>query len=288
VTELATIHAWPALERPLLVIGMEGWIDAGVAASTATSSLLAAMPTQLVATFDADELIDFRARRPTLKIVNGVDTELRWATIRLYAATNRTGRTVLVLTGPEPDMRWHRFIAEVVQLSSRLEIELVVGLGAFPAPVPHTRPVRLIGTSADAELADRIGVLPASIEVPSGIQGALEVAFGEVSTPAVGLWARVPHYAAAMPYPAASAALLEGLANLADLELDTSALRGAATETHRQIDRLIAGSDEHAALVRQLEEQQDREQGFADTAFGVLPSGDELAAELERFLRGER
>jgi predicted ATP-grasp superfamily ATP-dependent carboligase len=246
------------------------------------------MPTQLVATFDSDELLDFRARRPTLRIVNGVDTELRWATIRLHAATNRTGRTVLILTGPEPDMRWHRFVAEVVQLSSRLEVQLVIGLGAFPAPVPHTRPVRLVGTSTDAALAARVGFLPSSIDVPSGIQGALEFAFGEAGTPAVGLWARVPHYASAMPYPAASATLLDGLARMAELELDTAALRTAANTTHQQIEQLIAGSEEHAALVRQLEAQQDREQGPADTAFGVLPSADELAAELERFLRGER
>jgi proteasome assembly chaperone (PAC2) family protein len=287
VTELANIHNWPTLEQPILVVAMEGWVDAGLAAATATAGLLGAMPNDLVATFDADELIDFRARRPTLRIVNGVDTELRWATIRLMAATNRTGRSVLVLTGPEPDMRWHQFIAEVVGLASRLEVELVVGLGAFPAPVPHTRPVRLVGTSTDAELAARVGFLPASIDVPSGVQGALEFAFGEAQIPAVGLWARVPHYASAMPYPAAAAALLEGLARLTELELDTSSLQAAATSTHQQIEQLIAGSDEHAALVRQLEDQQDREQGLAATAFGDLPSGDELAAELERFLRGE-
>ncbi len=287
MTELANIHNWPTLEQPILVVAMEGWVDAGLAAATATAGLLGAMPNDLVATFDADELIDFRARRPTLRIVNGVDTELRWATIRLMAATNRTGRSVLVLTGPEPDMRWHQFIAEVVGLASRLEVELVVGLGAFPAPVPHTRPVRLVGTSTDAELAARVGFLPASIDVPSGVQGALEFAFGEAQIPAVGLWARVPHYASAMPYPAAAAALLEGLARLTELELDTSSLQAAATSTHQQIEQLIAGSDEHAALVRQLEDQQDREQGLAATAFGDLPSGDELAAELERFLRGE-
>jgi proteasome assembly chaperone (PAC2) family protein len=286
MTELVNVHDWPALERPVLVIAMEGWIDAGLAAATATIHLLGAMPNQLVATFDADELIDYRARRPTLKIVNGVDTELRWSAIRVHAATNRTGRSVLSLTGPEPDMRWHRFTAEVVSLASRLEVELVLGLGAFPAPVPHTRPVRLVGTSTDQDLAGRVGYLPASIDVPSGVQGALEVAFGEAGIPAVGLWARVPHYVSAMPYPAAAAALLDGLATLAEIELDTGALHAAAASSHQQIEQLIAGSDEHAALVRQLEAQADSEQGLG-ADLGNLPSGDELAAELERFLRGE-
>jgi predicted ATP-grasp superfamily ATP-dependent carboligase len=290
--ELAHVHVWPPVERPVLVVCMEGWIDAGLAASNALGHLLSTMPHELVASFDSDALIDYRARRPTLRIVNGVDKELRWAEIRLHAATNRTGRTVLILAGPEPDMRWHQFTTEVVQLASRLSVELVVGLGAFPAPVPHTRPIRLVGTSTDADLAALVGYLPASIDVPSGVQGALEVAFGDASIQAVGLWARVPHYVAAMPYPAASASLLDGLARLADIEVDTTSLHAAAATSNQQIEQLIAGSEEHAALVRQLEAQHDSEQvtggaemGTAD--FGDLPSGDELAAELERFLRGE-
>ncbi|HLI53852.1 MAG TPA: PAC2 family protein [Acidimicrobiales bacterium] len=287
MSELSTVHAWPQVERPVLVVCLEGWIDAGLAASSALAHLLSAMPHELVATFDPDELIDFRARRPVLRIVNGVDKELRWSEIRLHAATNRTGRTVLVLSGPEPDMRWHRFVAEVVALASRLGVEMVFGLGAFPAPVPHTRPVRLVGTSTDGALAARVGFLPASIEVPAGMQGALEVAFGEAGIPAVGLWARVPHYVAAMPYPAASAALLDGLAHLAEIEVDTSALRAAAAATEEQIGRLIAASEEHTALVRQLEANHDNEAPTGLAEFGELPTGDEIAAELERFLRGE-
>src|SRR6516225_5888323 len=177
MTELATIKNWPSLERPVLVVALEGWVDAGLAAGTAVASLLAAMPKEVLATFDDDALIDFRARRPTLRIVNGVDTELRWATIQLMAATNRTGRSVLILAGPEPDMRWHGVVSEVVQLASQLEVELVVGLGAFPAPVPHTRPVRLAATASSRELAARIGYLPATIDVPAGIQATLEHAF---------------------------------------------------------------------------------------------------------------
>jgi predicted ATP-grasp superfamily ATP-dependent carboligase len=287
MSELSTVHAWPQVERPVLVICLEGWIDAGLAASSALAHLLSAMPHELVATFDADELIDFRARRPVMRIVNGVDKELRWSEIRLHAATNRTGRTVLVLSGPEPDMRWHRFVAEIVALANRLGVEMVFGLGAFPAPVPHTRPVRLVGTSTDGALAARVGYLPSSIEVPAGMQGALEVAFGEAGIPAVGLWARVPHYVSAMPYPAASAALLEGLGRLAEIEVDTSALRAAAAATEEQIGRLIAASEEHTALVRQLEANHDSEAPTGLAELRDLPTGDEIAAELERFLRGE-
>jgi predicted ATP-grasp superfamily ATP-dependent carboligase len=185
-------------------------------------------------------------------------------------------------------MKWHQFVNEVVELSTKLGVEMVLGLGAFPAPVPHTRPVRLVGTSTDGELSAKVGFLPAGIDVPAGVQGALEVAFGDAGIPAVGLWARVPHYAAAMPYPAASAALVGGLAQMTGIEVDVSSLQGASVATRRQIDQLLAGSDEHVALVQQLETQYDQEQAAAATNFGEIPSGDEIAAELEKFLRDQR
>lgn len=287
MTELATIHRWPTLERPILVVTLDGWIDAGMAGAAATASLLASMPHEVLATFDADELIDHRARRPMLRVVDGVSTELRWPEIRLHLATNRTGRSVLLLTGPEPDMRWHAFIAEVVALSGRLGVEMMIGLGAFPAPVPHTRPIRLAATASTAELAAEVGFVPATLEVPAGVQAGLERGFADAGLPAVGLWARVPHYASAMPYPAAASALLEQLARLAEIETDTKALDASAAATFTQIEQLIAGSEEHGAMVRQLEAQLDAEPDSAAGNLGSLPSGDDLVAELERYLRSQ-
>jgi len=269
-------------------MAMEGWIDAGLGGGAAMAALLSGMKTELLATFDDDALIDHRARRPVMRIRNGVNTGLTWPEIVLRWGTDASGRSVITLSGPEPDLRWRQFTTEVVALAGRLGVELVVGLGAFPAPVPHTRPVRLAATATTSELAQPVGFLAATIDVPAGIQGSLERGFADASIPAVGIWARVPHYVAAMPYPAASAALLDQLGDVAGLTVDSSALRQAATVTFDQIQQLIANSEEHTAMVRQLEGQHDQESG-ADPAFdpGNLPSGEEIAEELQRFLRGE-
>lgn len=286
---LAKVHSWPdQLQRPILVLGLEGWIDAGLGGAGAIATLLEGLSTELVATFDSDLLIDQRARRPVLRIVDGVNTGLTWPDITVRVGTNGD-RSVLLLSGPEPDMRWHQFTSEIVALSVRLGVELVVGLGAFPAPVPHTRPVRLVATATTRELADQVGYLPATIDVPAGIQASLERGFAEANLPAVGVWARVPHYAAGMPYPAASVALLDKLTELTGVAVDTSDLRSAATTTLAQLEQLIRGSAEHTSMVRQLEQQDDDESNMT-AAFdvGELPSGDEIAAELERFLRGEQ
>ncbi len=275
------------LEGPVLVLGMDGWIDAGLGAGTAVGHLLNKLPTEVLGTFDREELIDYRARRPMVPIENGVAGDLSWPEIRLRVGKDAAGNDVLALVGPEPDMRWSTFVRDVVEASSELGVRLVAAVGAFPLSVPHTRPVRLAATGNSRDLIDQVGVVPGTMEVPAGIHAALQEGFGRAGIPAVGIWARVPMYAAGMPYPAASAALIEGLARVTGLELDATELHEAAALAATRIDELIASSAEHQEMVRQLELAVDAEESPPPLDLSDLPSGDEIGAELERFLRGE-
>jgi predicted ATP-grasp superfamily ATP-dependent carboligase len=286
-------HKEVHLDRPVLIIGMEGWIDAGFGGLNAMAALRESIDTEPVVTFDGDELLDYRSRRPTLHIENGVNVGLTWPEIELRAGTDDAGNDVLLLVGPEPDQRWRAFTNAVCQLATGYGVRLAVGLRAFPAPVPHTRPVRLAATATTPELAAQVGFVPGAINVPAGIQAALERGLFLAGVPSVGIWARVPMYVAGSAYPAASIALLEGLERISGIRADSQELRDAAEVAQGKVDELIAQSAEHAAMVAGLEEQADAEQqheqaGAAPFNLDDLPSGDEIAAELERFLRGER
>ena len=225
MTDLYALHQRPELHEPLLIVTLEGWIDAGLGAAAAVAALLGAVPTELVATFDADNLLDHRARRPVMRIVDGVNSLLMWPEIQVRSGRAANGQDILFLVGPEPDHQWRAFAGSVAELAGTFGAGMVVGLGAFPAPVPHTRPSRLASTATTTELAHQVGFLPGTIDVPAGVQGALERQFAELGVPAIGLWARVPHYAAAMPYPEASVVLLEGLERLTGVAIDTGELR---------------------------------------------------------------
>ena len=275
------------LDSPVLILGMEGWIDAGLGGGGAMGYLLDAIPTEVLATFDADQLLDLRSRRPAVRISDGVLEGLTWPEIQLRVGQDPGGRDVLILTGHEPDTRWRAFVSAVVGLATGLGVRMVIGVGAFSARVPHTRPVRLAAVATNAELAEKVGFMPGSLEVPAGIHAALQEGFGEAGIPAVGVWARVPHYVAAMPYPAASAALVECLAAVTGLDLDAKDLHDAAALAKSRIDDIIAASEEHAEMVHQLEASADAEVNVAPINLSELPTGDELADELERFLRGE-
>jgi predicted ATP-grasp superfamily ATP-dependent carboligase len=260
-----------------MILVLEGWIDAGFAAAAAGRTLVDSLDSRPLATFDVDVLVDHRSRRPVLHLVEGIITEMTFPSLELRAAHDPSGKDVLLLVGAEPDVRWRAFTDSVADLAKRFGVRLAIGLGAYPAPIPHTRPSRLAATATSEELVTSRPFVRATLDVPAGAQAAVERRCGEAGIPAIGLWAQVPHYASAMPYPAAGALLIDGLADLAGLELDARRLHEGATATRARLDELIANSDEHQQLVRQLEEAWDREE--------QLPSGEDLAAELQRFLR---
>lgn len=274
-------------ESPVLIVALEGWVDPGYAAATALQALLDQFETKTFAVFDSDELIDQRARRPRVRVQDGVRGRIIWPAPRLRAGTDLAGSGVMFLTGPEPDYRWRPFAKEVTEIAVETGTRLVVGLGAFPAATPHTRPVRLSSTSSDPSLSHQIGYRPGSIEVPARIVDVIGSYCAEVGIPSIGLLARVPHYVGAMPFPAASLALLDGLAKIAKLTIDTEAIGRAAESGLRQVDELIDQSDEHVEMVRQLESQYGENDGIPIVPEVHIPSGDEIAAELERYLRGE-
>jgi hypothetical protein len=289
VTEPVTVHDQPELEEPVLVTMLVGWIDAGAAAATAMSVLENELAARPVATFDGDTFIDYRARRPTMMLRDGVNTELVWPDTRLLAGRDSAGHDVLLLTGHEPDANWRLFIDRAAGMAVDLGTRMMVGLGAYPFATPHSRRSRLSITANSPEVAGSLPYLRNSIDVPAGIEAALERRFAEIGVPAVGLWAQVPHYVSNVPYPGASVALLEGLSEVAGVVTEGVALRNDAAAHGNRLDELVKQSDEHTAMVQQLEAAYDAAASEPSPRglLGPLPTGDELAAELERFLRDQ-
>lgn len=280
----------PELTDPVLVVALEGWIDAGLGAATAMSELLSATNAETIAEFDADRLLDHRARRPIMHLVNGLITGLTWPGIEVRAGVDSVGNDVLLLVGAEPDFEWRAFADAVVDLAHTHEVRMIVGLGAYPAPVAHTRPTALSVTTSSAELSDTLhGYVRGTLDVPGGIHSVLDVAANESGIASLGLWAQVPHYVASMPYPAASVALIEGLEDVAGLSIASGQLPSDAKATRIRLDELVAENVQHQTMVSQLEEMMDQGLGGPDDAptfgFDHLPSGDELAEELQEFLR---
>lgn len=276
----------PQLHDAAMVVHFTGWIDASGAGAAALSAVDRGLGgTQLVATFDDDRLIDYRARRPVMEIREGVNTKLVWSHIELRHGQDPAGRDVVLLTGPEPDMLWHAFADDVSDLAARLGVTAAVCLGAYPFAIPHTRPTQLSCTSPSADLIAPLPYDKGSVDVPAGISSVLEHVLTDAGIPTLGLWARVPHYVATMPYPGAAVALLRALEDATGVRVPLTDLEREAQQQRRRIDQLVEANDEHLQMIHQLEALHDRAAEHANTIPGDLPSGDDLAAEVERFLR---
>jgi hypothetical protein len=262
------------LDRPVLIAAFDGWIDAGGASTTVATRI--AEDGRAIATFDADRLYDYRARRPTLDIIDGTLLDLDWPELHVRR-TEIGGRDLLVLTGPEPDYRWRQLASDVATIARELGVVRWISVGAIPAAVAHTRPVPILGTaSAEGLLPPDVAQGPAGhLRVPSAALSVLELTVSRAGLPAIGFYAQVPHYVSG-PYPAAAIELLGSLSRHLGIELPLGALPSEAREQRALLDAAVEADERTRTYVSRLEEMTDEQR---------LPSGDDLIADIERFLR---
>jgi hypothetical protein len=255
----------------------------------ASAHLLAGLESRVIARFDADSLVDYRAHRPRMTFDGDRYSSYSAPEILVSAVEDDAGETFLLLRGPEPDFRWEAFVAAVGSLVERLGVTSVVALQAIPMPVPHTRPVTVTAHAVRRSLIESYPVYWGEMQIPASAAALLELRLGEAGVDALGVAAHVPHYVAQTPYPAAAQTLVEHLATLTGLHLPTDALEEAAQANRTEIDEQIARSPENIAVVAALEQQFDsftaaREENGLLGDSGAMPSGEEIASEFERFL----
>jgi hypothetical protein len=264
----------PELKEPTVVVALDGWVDAGSAATNAAATL--AGGGRVVATFDADSIFDYRARRPTLEIVHGRPRNLVWPELTLRA-TKVGEKDLLVFTGAEPDYRWRELQADVAQLALKLGVGEWISMGAIPAAVPHTRPVPILGTESRSGLL-KGGIVPGPegiLRVPSAAISIFDIAVAKAGIPSVGYFAQIPHYVSG-EYPQASVELMRALGRHLDVELDVGRLPEEARLMRVRLDNAAAREETTKTYVERLEALVDEAR---------LPSGDDLISEIEQFLR---
>jgi hypothetical protein len=275
------------LHDPVIVVALDGWTDAGSGGTLAAEQLRSQWPSRALGTFDADALYDYRDRRPLLSIEEGVLGEPEWPSLDLHRVDAPDGPTVLLLEGAEPDFSWQLLCETVADLAETVGAKRYIGLGSVPGPVPHTRPVRVVSTSSDTVLLDRVGRPHERVVVPASCQVVIEAILRDAGLTTLGLWARVPHYVAG-EYPLGAQVLMQRLSDQLGVQLDGSVL-DAEIETNRQrLDVAAAGSTEITEHIEALEQAYDEDLADDGGLGGDLPTGDQIAAELERFLRNQR
>ncbi|MET9067484.1 PAC2 family protein [Streptosporangium sandarakinum] len=273
------LEGLPKLVDPVLIAAFEGWNDAGEASSGVIAHLENEWKATPLVSFDPEDYYDFQVTRPIVEMGDGLTRSITWPTTRLLVARPPgADRDVVLLRGIEPNMRWRTFCQEITEVCRHVGVELAVLLGALLNDSPHTRPVPIVGSASDEDLARAINLELSRYEGPTGVVGVLQHILGASGIPAVSLWASVPHYVAQPPNPKATMALLRRLEDLLDIPMPLGDLAEESRAWEHGVDELASQDSEVAEYVKELEERKDAAE---------LPeaSGDAIAAEFERYLR---
>lgn len=275
----------------VLVVALGAFIDAGEVQQMLSEHLVETGTPELVATFDVDQLLDYRSRRPMMVFDTNKFIEYETPTILLQRLIDRDGTTYYLLTGPEPDSQWERVVAAVRELVVALRVTLVVTAHGIPMAVPHTRPVGMTAHATDPTLIGEVHSPFGRVQVPGSISGLMELRLGEAGHPAVGFAVHVPHYLAGSKFADGSLAALNAIVDVTGLNLANDGLVAKVGTNQRAIASEIEGNDEVQAVVKALEQQYDKFLEGQDhpnlwaTEAPEIPTADQLGAELENFLR---
>lgn len=270
-----------ATGRPVMLAAFGGWNDAGDAATRATSHLVDHFDASLLAEIDPEEFYDFTVTRPHVVIGEDDERSVEWPRNTFSWAVPEGTDGVVLLNGVEPQLRWRTFCEQVIEVVERLDVSMVVTLGALLAEVPHTRPTPVFGTTDDEALIEALGLEPSQYEGPTGIVGVLHAQCAAAGVDSASLWAAVPSYVPAVPSPRATLALVERTAEILSITPPTMALQLEAAAYEHEITEVVEDDDTTADYVRSLEEQYDQ------NAMAVQ-SADDMVEEVERFLRDQR
>jgi predicted ATP-grasp superfamily ATP-dependent carboligase len=271
--EHITIESTPRLRAPTMIAAFQGWNDAGGAASLAAGYLRVATDAERFAVVDPDPFIDYQQTRPTVTLLDGQVRKVEWPETEILASEDAD---IVIVLGPEPNMRWRAYTDSICGLASQIGVGLVVTLGALLADTPHTRPVPVSSTASDEELIAQLALTRSNYEGPTGIVGVLHDACARAGLRSASLWAATPHYISATPNPRAAVALLERLSELVGTPGPSGELVRAASEYAVRVAAAVAEDPELAGYVEQLESAADEEDP---------PTGEDLARDFERYLR---
>ena len=286
------IHKIPALRNPVMLIAFSGWNDAAEAATGAASHILGAwtdaehaindqvgVVPELIADIDPEEFYDFQVNRPIVDVDESQIRSLTWPGTQIFGlATPNFDFDFIIVRGVEPSMKWKTFTHDLLDLADDLEVQRIITLGSMLADAPHSRPITVTGSGAHPEIAKRLGVEVSRYEGPTGILGVIADACLRRGIDAISLWAAIPHYASNSPSPKATLALVNALEDFLEISLPQGDLHADSLEWESEVDELAREDSDVAEYVKALEESKD-------SALLSDVSGEDLARELERFLR---
>jgi proteasome assembly chaperone (PAC2) family protein len=271
------------LHRPIMVLALRGLFDIAEVATDAIDTLADDRVAPIVASIDPDPFFDFTQERPQVVMDDAELRQVVWPENEFRIARfPGKAHDLVLLSGVEPHLRYGTFADAIIEVARQLQCEVVVTVGAAPEAVPHTRPSQVVGSSTNDGLVRALGLSRPQYQGVTGLVGVLQERLDRAGIPAVSLRVGVPHYLGNAKHPQSSAALLRHLEHVLGVPTGHAELTEDAMRWRSLHDEAVAEDDHASSYVAMLEHEYDRKME------ATLPTGDDLAAEFEKFLREQR
>lgn len=268
------------LRDPVLVIALRGWFDVAGVATGALEWCIQDRSVTVVASIDPDPFFDFTQERPEVFIDEDGDRHIRWPENDFLVVRFPEGaRDLVLMSGVEPHLHWTTFADCIVEAAQQLKCGVVVTVGAAAEGVPHTRSPQVFGSTTNGALARRLGLSRPQYQGPTGVVGVIQERLDREGLVGVSLRVGVPHYLSNAQHPKSSAALLRHLEHVLGVPTSHGLMYEEIQRWEELHDAAVDGDQQTEQYVKMLEEEYDRRTEAS------VPSGEDLAAEFERFLR---
>jgi proteasome assembly chaperone (PAC2) family protein len=264
----------------VMLVGLEGWFDVASAATQAVNAFISDDHAVTVGSIDPDPFYDFTQQRPHVSIDDDI-REIVWPNNEFVLQRNPGHRDVVGLIGVEPHLYWKTYVEAILVVAEALGCEAVVTVGSGAEAIPHSRTPPVTGSTANADLARRLGLVAPSYQGITGVVGVLQAELEARNIPSVSLRVGIPHYLMNAEHPQATAALVRHLSHVLDVPNTTDF--SDQVDSWRDVHDEIVENDEQLKMYVQLLEAE-----FDRRSEAQIPSADDLGAEFEAFLRDQR
>jgi proteasome assembly chaperone (PAC2) family protein len=274
----------PALHRAQLIIGFEGWPNAGEVSSLTIQHLIQSLGAKRFASIPSEEFYQFSTSRPTATIKEGRVVELKFPGNHFYYSKNSFSRDIVLFQGTEPHQRWKAFADQILEVAERCNVSQIFTVGGTYDYVPHTFPPVVSALFSHDDLKEsvvRAGLGLTDYVGPISIHTFIMEAARKRGMKTVSLWGHAPQYLQTKNIKVAWA-VLKSLVELTGVEIDLSEIERTGDYFDQQVRELVEQDPKLREVIGKLEQVYKRSEGFPR-----LPNGskEEKVVYIEAFLK---
>lgn len=258
----------PNLNKPILVIGFEGWPNAAEVSSAALQYLVGKLEAKKFASIPIEDFHALSVSRPVAVIREGRLVELKLPGNHFYYSKDLYSKDFILFQGVEPHLRWNLFVDLLFDLVKKFDVSQIFTLGGTYDYIPHTYPPMVSALVNDEDLREKAikaGLGLTEYTGPISIHTFILESARKRGMKAMSLWGHAPQYLQTRNMSVVHS-VIRSLFRITGMGMDLSELEKASDFFVQQVKHLVDQDPTLQETIHKLEEVYRQS--------GQVPSGE--------------